>query len=93
MALAVVLSVLSADTGAAAAQGMLGHAGTLALLSYSREQEATADAEALRAVVALYGHGGGMVELFAEIGGNEGLGAPRLARTAASDFGVTGRQS
>ena len=50
-----VLSVLCA--GAAAAQGMLGRAGTLALLSHSREQEATADP---RRVVALYGRGGGM---------------------------------
>jgi predicted Zn-dependent protease len=47
---------------------VLGNATSLALLGYSREQEDEADAAALAAVVALYGHGAGMAELFASLG-------------------------
>ena len=68
VALSLLLSLLSADAGAGAAQAVLGNMTSLALLGYSREQETEADAEALAAVVALYGHGGGMVELFASLG-------------------------
>lgn len=64
LAVALLLGVVSADAGAAAAQSTLGRAASLAMLSYSREQEAEADAEALRAVVALYGHAGGVIGLF-----------------------------
>lgn len=64
LAIGLVLSIVSADAGAAAAQAALGNAAGLALLGYSREQEAQADAAALRAVVALYGHAGGVTELF-----------------------------
>jgi len=38
------------------------------MLGYSREQEAQADEDALNAVVALYGHAGGMIELFTRLG-------------------------
>ena len=34
------------------------------MMSYSRDHELEADAEALAAVVAMYGHGAGYVELF-----------------------------
>ena len=64
LALAMLLGVVSADAGAAAAETLLGSATGLALLSYSREQERQADEEALAASVALYGHGRGLVELF-----------------------------
>ena len=68
MAAALVLSIVSADAGAAAARSALGQAASWALLGYSREQEAQADEEALNAVVKLYGHAGGMVELFERLG-------------------------
>lgn len=68
MAVALVLSFVSADAGAAAAQSTLGQAASWALLGYSREQEAQADDEALQAVVKLYGHAGGMLELFQRLG-------------------------
>ena len=67
LALAMVLGVVSSDAGAAAAETLLSGATGLALLSYSREQERQADDEALAASVALYGHGGGMVELFTQL--------------------------
>lgn len=64
MALSLLLGLVSADAGAMAAQGALGTATGLALLGYSREQETQADEEALAAVVAVYGHARGVVELF-----------------------------
>lgn len=67
LALAMLLGVVSSDAGAAAAETLLSSATGLALLSYSREQERQADDEALAASVALYGHGGGMVELFTQL--------------------------
>lgn len=74
LAVALVLGMVSTDAGAAA-QGLLGDAAGLALLGYSREQEAEADAEALRAVVALHGHAGGLLALFETLGRQEGAGA------------------
>jgi predicted Zn-dependent protease len=68
LALAMLLGLLSSDAGAAAAQSALGQTAGLTLLGYSREQESQADEEALRAVVAMYGHGAGMVELFERLG-------------------------
>lgn len=76
VALALLLSVVSADAGAATAQGALNQAASLALLGYSREQEREADDEALRAVVALYGHAGGVMALFEHLGQEEGDKSP-----------------
>ena len=68
LALALLFGAISADAGAAAAQSALGQAAGLAMLGYSREQETQADEEALKAVVALYGHAGGVAELFTRLG-------------------------
>lgn len=68
LAVALLLGVVSSDAGAAAAQSALGQAAGVAMLGYSREQEVQADDEALNAVVGLYGHAGGMVELFERLG-------------------------
>lgn len=64
LALALMLGMVSSDAGAAAAQGVLGQATNLALLSYSRDQETESDDAALDVVVALYGHAGGFTQLF-----------------------------
>jgi predicted Zn-dependent protease len=64
LAVALVLSVVSPEGAAQAAQGLLGGAAQMALLGYSREAERQADAEALAASLALYGHGGGLATLF-----------------------------
>ncbi len=64
LALSLLLSVVMSDAGAAAAQNVLNQAAGIALLGYSREQETLADNDALAAVVALYGHGGGFTQLF-----------------------------
>lgn len=85
LALALVLGVVSADAGAVAARGVLGGATELALLGYSREQETEADAAAVAAVVALYGHAGGVTALFETLGrsmaGRPGAEVPELLRT------------
>ena len=64
LAVTLVLSVVMPEGAAQAAQGLLGGAAQLALLGYSRDAERQADAEALAASVALYGHAGGLVALF-----------------------------
>lgn len=65
LAVSLVLSVASPEGAAQAAQGLLGSAAQLGLLGYSRDAERQADAEALAASLALYGHGGGVAALFA----------------------------
>ncbi|MGQ3054552.1 MAG: M48 family metallopeptidase [Roseateles sp.] len=64
LAVMLVLSVVTPEGAAQAAQGLLGGAAQLALLGYSRDAERQADAEALAASVALYGHAGGVAALF-----------------------------
>lgn len=67
LAVAVLLSVVSPAGGAQAAQAALGSAAQLAMLGYSRDAERQADADALAASLALYGHGGGVAALFAAL--------------------------
>ncbi len=56
------LGLILGDAGAFATLGEL--TATLSALSYGRDREEAADAEALAALVALYGHAGGYRELF-----------------------------
>ncbi len=67
LAVALALSVVSPEGGAQVAQAVLGGAAQIALLGYSREAERQADADALAASLALYGHGGGVAALFAAL--------------------------
>ncbi len=67
LAVALMLSVVSPEGGAQAAQAVLGGAAQLALLGYSRDAERQADADALAASLALYGHGGGVAALLAAL--------------------------
>jgi predicted Zn-dependent protease len=60
----VLLSVVSADLGRHAASAALGQAGLMTMLSFNRDQEREADAEALRVIAAEYGHLGGAHDLF-----------------------------
>jgi predicted Zn-dependent protease len=64
VATGLILSLFSAELGRSAAGGVLAQAGTLALLSFNRDQERAADAEALRVMSAEYGHVGGAIGLF-----------------------------
>jgi predicted Zn-dependent protease len=65
LAVVLVMAVVTPEGAAQAAQGLLGGAAQLGLLGYSREAERQADAEALAASLAMYGHGGGVARLFA----------------------------
>ncbi len=67
MALAVVMSALSAGAGSAVADWVVGSAGNLTVLSFSRSQEARADADALAAVAQRYGHVAGAGAFFQEM--------------------------
>lgn len=71
LTMAMLLGMVSSDAGATVAQSALGQATGLVLLGYSRGQEEEADDEALRAVVALYGHAGGVTALFEHLGEHE----------------------
>jgi predicted Zn-dependent protease len=56
LAIGVAVATLSAGAGGDIAGRTLGNAGLLTVLTFSRAQEREADAQALRAVAALYGH-------------------------------------
>ena len=64
LATAVVVSTISGAAGNSFAGRAMGEAGLLTHLGFTRAQEEQADATALAAVVALYGHAGGSGELF-----------------------------
>jgi beta-barrel assembly-enhancing protease len=81
LAIALGLTMLSADAGGRAAQSVFGVASQAALMSYSREHETEADAAALAAVVALYGHGAGYIQLFDTLQKEEGK-LPEAMRSA-----------
>jgi beta-barrel assembly-enhancing protease len=78
LSLALLLGMLSADAGAAMAAAALGQGSALLTLHHSRQQETQADADALRATVALYGHAGGVTRLFERLGQLSGDGTPAL---------------
>lgn len=64
IAIGLALSALSSAIGNSVAERIMGATGMGVLMSYSREQETTADDDALRAVAAAYGHLGGAADLF-----------------------------
>jgi predicted Zn-dependent protease len=79
IAVGLTLSLVSAGVGEGAAGGALQTAGTLPLLKYSRDQESDADAEALAALAAVYGHVGGARDAFSVM---SRLGAPGVPQVA-----------
>jgi len=79
--LSVAIATLSGAGGNTLVSSVVGEAGSLTGLSFSRDQEQAADAEGLRAVVALYGHCVGTRELFRVLldeERNSSLGAPQV---------------
>lgn len=64
LVLAIAMAALSGAGGNGLGDAVVGETGTLTVLSFSRDQEAAADAEALQAVARLYGHVGGATALF-----------------------------
>lgn len=64
VAIGIILSALHSGMGSNAASRVLGTTGGLSLLKFSRDQEREADAAALAAVAALYGHAGGAQDVF-----------------------------
>jgi predicted Zn-dependent protease len=81
LAVVLLVSVVTPDGAAQAAQSMLGNATQLALLGYSREAERQADAEALQASVAMYGHAEGLARLFATLPKAEAAAGTAWLRT------------
>ena len=67
MALAMVMSAVSAGAGSAVADWLVGSTGNLTVLGFSRAQEARADADALAAVAQRYGHVAGAGTFFGEM--------------------------
>ncbi len=64
IAVGLTLSLVSAGVGEGVAGSALQTAGVLPLLKYSRNQESAADAEAMAALAAVYGHIGGARDTF-----------------------------
>ena len=68
VAVGMTLSLMSVGMGRNVAGTAIQTAGNLPLLKYTREQEAAADAEAISALAAVYGHVGGASDTFAVLG-------------------------
>jgi len=64
VAFALVLSVIGMSTRSGVADRVVGAAPSLALLKFSRDQEEEADADAVLAIAKVYGHVGGIQDLF-----------------------------
>lgn len=64
VAIGIILSTIDAGMGRNTASGALGVTSGITLLKYSRDQEREADAAALSALSARYGHVGGAQDLF-----------------------------
>lgn len=64
VAFGAAISLLSAGAGSRVADRVLGGSGMLTLLTFSRAQEEEADAVALAALAAAYGHAGGATGTF-----------------------------
>ncbi len=62
--LAMAISLINTGTGISLAGDMVGQAGLMTVLHFSRQQEQEADREALQALAVNYGHIAGAVELF-----------------------------
>lgn len=75
IAFSAVLTLVSAGAGSRAADSILGNAGMLTLLTFSRSQEEEADEAGIAALVGAYGHAGGATGTF------------EILRTAASERG------
>ena len=72
IAFAAAISAVSVGAGSHVADRVLGDAGMLTLLSFSRSQEEESDAAGLDALVAAYGHAGGATETFRILKGAAG---------------------
>ncbi|MBX9962355.1 MAG: M48 family metallopeptidase [Burkholderiales bacterium] len=64
LVIGVALTAVSATAGGDVVGQVLGPAGLLTMMSFSRDQERAADAEALDALVKVYGHAGGAADTF-----------------------------
>ena len=62
--IALGIGVLSGASGNTLGSSLVGEAGTLTALEFSRDQEEAADAEGVRAVARLYGSAAGATDLF-----------------------------
>jgi len=62
--LALAIAALTGASGNSLGPALVGEAGTLTVLDFSRDQEAAADAAGQAAVVSLYGHAAGTAQLF-----------------------------
>lgn len=71
----VALAALTGVSSSAVADHVIGEAGLLTTLKFSREQERQADRAGLAALTAVYGHGGGALELYRTLSEQEGPAA------------------
>ena len=68
----VALAALAGVSSSAIAERVIGEAGLLTSLSFSREQERDADSAGLAALAAVYGHGAGALDLYRTLRDQDG---------------------
>lgn len=78
VAIGAMLSLISSSAGQSMAGSVLGQAGLLTQLTFSRAQEEQADATALAALATAYGHAAGATDLFDHLRGGEGRATESL---------------
>ena len=78
VAIGTLLSLISSSAGESMAGSVLGQAGLLTQLTFSRAQEEQADETTLAALAEIYGHVAGATDLFEHLGGGEGRIAESL---------------
>jgi predicted Zn-dependent protease len=78
VAIGAMLSVISSSAGQSMAGSVLGQAGLLTQLTFSRAQEEQADETALAALAKTYGHVAGATDLFEHLRGSDGRIAESL---------------
>lgn len=76
LVLGLALTLVSTATGSDMVGNVLGPAGLLTVLSFSRSQEREADEAAVGVLAALYGHTGGAADLFRTIQAQRAGGPP-----------------
>jgi len=84
VAVGIALGALTGVSANVVADRVIGNAGTLTALGFSRSQESEADATALSALVTVYGHANGSTDVFRtfmEIGRSQPLNPPEFLST------------
>lgn len=93
MAVGLALAAIAGVSGDSLTDRVFGSAGTLTALSFSRDQERAADAAAVAAVAARYGHVADAAAVFESLAGEDPKQTPRPPEFLSSHPGLDQRRA